>query len=69
MGRAQNSCILTGFRVVSVSAVLFRLYGVEDDVSRRITGLTVMAVGAILQCEPIGGRIGATADHNRRRGI
>ena len=27
VGRAQNSCILTGFRVVSVSAVAFRLCG------------------------------------------
>ena len=32
VGRAQNACILTGFRVVSVSAVRFRLSVRERDV-------------------------------------
>ena len=38
VGRTQNARILTGFRVVSVSAVRFPPLGMEGDMSKRITG-------------------------------
>src|SRR3970282_263183 len=40
VGRSQNSCILTGFPVVSVLSGPFRLSGAEGDMSKRRTGPT-----------------------------
>ena len=67
VGRAQHGCILTGFRVVSVSAVSFRLWGRRRyvDANDRLIAMTIGAVLGIGRLEPA--RELAIADPSRTR--